>query len=406
MSRRLRERKDGGRAYEIRLTHCGKAYQMTWAVPPSYSARKAEAEAKKIEADFIASIRRGEVLTKQEQKAKEAAEAAIEEERRLDEKSKVTVEEYCTIFLKKREADGLQPNSLANYRSVLGRISKEIGFVKLEDVTRGMLTTLLNDLEASGMKHSTCKCYRNALKSLFGQAEDDGLIDESPAVFKRGYLPKDRRYTKVEPETFTDKEAAEIFKCLLENEPYRVYALIAFMTETGCRRGEVAALKWENVDLENKKVVIKANLQYAKTCGTYVTSPKNGKERTVFISDNCVNILQQLHVEQLKRNMRYGVAPSGYVFEGKPGRNFQPSSITHVFKILGDRYGFKDFHPHKLRHTCASLSILHGVDPVTVQTKLGHSSVDITLNVYSHSHEAALRKASETLASAIEQKRA
>jgi integrase len=78
-----------------------------------------------------------------------------------------------------------------------------------------------------------------------------------------------------------------------------------------------------------------------------------------------------------------------------------PGVVNVLFRTWGKRYGIADFRPHRLRHTMATISIANGADIVSISKKLGHSSPSITLNVYSHVNEEALRRANLVLARAI-----
>ncbi len=78
-----------------------------------------------------------------------------------------------------------------------------------------------------------------------------------------------------------------------------------------------------------------------------------------------------------------------------------PQSPTHYFRIFGIRYSVPDFHPHKLRHSCASIAITNGADVVSVSEMLGHSDTAITLRLYSHANAESIRRAGEVIRRAL-----
>ena len=78
-----------------------------------------------------------------------------------------------------------------------------------------------------------------------------------------------------------------------------------------------------------------------------------------------------------------------------------PATLPSIFRIWGEKYDIDNFHPHKLRHSMATISIANGADVVSVSKKLGHSTPSITLDVYSHANEEAQRRANDVLAKAI-----
>jgi len=75
--------------------------------------------------------------------------------------------------------------------------------------------------------------------------------------------------------------------------------------------------------------------------------------------------------------------------------------ITRYFKKLEKRYGIKDFHPHKLRHTSASISLTHGGDLVSVSQRLGHSDTAVTLRMYAHANSESIRRAGQAVRDAL-----
>lgn len=107
-------------------------------------------------------------------------------------------------------------------------------------------------------------------------------------------------------------------------------------------------------------------------------------------------LLKQLRSEQASACM------SRYVFtqDGSP-EPMHPQTPTRYFKKFGKRYGVADFHPHKLRHTSASLAITNGADVVSVSERLGHSDTAVTLRMYAHANEESIRRAGQTVRDAL-----
>lgn len=130
--------------------------------------------------------------------------------------------------------------------------------------------------------------------------------------------------------------------------------------------------------------------------GVYITSPKNGKSRTVDVGPDVLKLLQRLRVEQA------GKAISRYVFTQEHSPDvMNPQSPTRYFKKFGQRYGIEDFHPHKLRHTSASIAITNGADVVSVSERLGHSDTAVTLRMYAHANEESIRRAGQVVRDAL-----
>ena len=410
MSKTLRVRRNGTRVYEIRVSRgrdpiTGKQltpYSMTWTIPENYSDKKAEREASKIEGEFIAKCKAGEVLTKQEEMQRRKVEAEQEERSKLEQASKPTYAEYVKLYLKRFEA-GHAPGTVVSYRQALERAEKTFGKYKLEDITKGMMRQYITDLQdTSGMKYNTYNRHYTILRLMFESAVEDGTLVESPMRdLKRPRKSKDEKLSDgIDDKAYDETEVTYILNCI-NKEPLRWRALITFMLDTGCRRGEVAGLKWNNVDLSTGEVTICNNLQYTKEKGVYETSPKSGKSRTIFLTKPALAIMKEWKYEQTVIRFRNAIPISGYCFEGKDGQGMNPSCISAYFNKLGKVYNIPHFHPHALRHTMATISIANGADIVSVSKKLGHANTSITLNVYSHANEEAQRRANEILENAI-----
>ena len=144
-------------------------------------------------------------------------------------------------------------------------------------------------------------------------------------------------------------------------------------------RGECCALKWQNVNFKTGEIRIAGNLCYTAAKGVYLDTPKSGRIRVVYASDDTMALLRQLRIEQAKK------AVSAFVFtkEGSP-EPMHPQSPTRYLKKLSERSGIPDLHPHKLRHTFASIAITNGADVASVSEVLGHSDKAVTLRMYTH----------------------
>ena len=192
---------------------------------------------------------------------------------------------------------------------------------------------------------------------------------------------------------------AEQLCCFLETvREERLYGLWQFLAMTGCRRGEALGLQWEKVDLEQGKVTIDAALLEVggkpKIC-----EPKSARgRRTIALDPETVSVLKVHHRRQIEERLRCGVfwVDSGFVFTTDAGAALAPWRITKTFESLRSSAGLPHIPLHGLRHTYATLALSSGVNPRIVSSRLGHSTVAFTLDVYSHvlpqaDEEAAVR---------------
>ena len=177
---------------------------------------------------------------------------------------------------------------------------------------------------------------------------------------------------------FWTLEEFEAFIAEVPSLMYRAYFLTLYLT--GCRRGEGAALSWEDVDLTRQTIPINKNVTSKTSEGAYkITTPKNkGSNRTVSIPSYLRDILAE-YKNSLPKNV---TAPRMFVFGGD--RPPPTTSTDRTFAKACAAAGVKKIRIHDLRHSCASLLISKGVSIVAVSKRLGHTSIEQTLKTYTH----------------------
>jgi integrase len=152
----------------------------------------------------------------------------------------------------------------------------------------------------------------------------------------------------------------------------------------GLRRGEVVALRWRNVDLERGQISVVASAEQTER-GVREKEPKNGKGRIIVLSGTEIEELRSYRVRQAQNLLTLGVRLTNdhHVIGREDGQALQPRSLTHAFVKFARRHGFQ-IRLHDLRHSHATHMLASGVHPKIAQERLGHSSVGITLDLYSH----------------------
>ena len=193
------------------------------------------------------------------------------------------------------------------------------------------------------------------------------------------------------------EEVRHILSCL-DKEPLKWRVLVRLLIDTGIRRGECCGLQWKYIDFQENTVTICGNLCYTPQKGVYLDTPKNGRSRTVDVDPDIMALLRALRSEQAAQ------AISSYVFtqDGSPDP-MHPQSPTRYLKKFSKRYNVPDLHPHKLRHTFASIAITSGADVASVSEKLGHSDKAVTLRMYTHADQESMKRASQIFRDALKQ---
>jgi integrase len=169
----------------------------------------------------------------------------------------------------------------------------------------------------------------------------------------------------------------------------RLEALYVLAINTGMRRGELLGLKWSDVDLEGGRLSIRRTLTRTDN-GKRVTlgEPKTkGSRRTVRLTQRAIEALRS-HLERQLGDIEAAgdlYYDRGLVFTTETGTPINPSNLRQrSFAPLLKRAGLPHIRFHDLRHTCATLLLSKGVHPKFVQELLGHASIAITLDTYSH----------------------
>ena len=383
--------KDGRVFYEISVSRGRGKSRLTrrWYPPAGWSRKAIERELASVAAEFERQSDAGEIVSRAEEREKAALEAA--------EAAKIlTLRQYGERVFMPSKTVTMGENSRSNYQGYLDKkIYPALGDMKLPEITPAQISALLLDIQAEGKAHSTVMKVYTILHSFFKMAYLGDMIDRNPMdKVERPKARKDEVKTDG-PLSYTPAEVQQIITGL-EREPLKWQALVHLLIDTGIRRGECCALQWKHIDFDSGAITIAGNLCYTSTKGVYLDTPKNGHTRTVYAGAHTLALLHQLRTEQAQK------AISQYVFtkEGSP-EPMHPQSPTRYLKKFSARYGIPDLHPHKLRHTFASIAITNGADVASVSEALGHSDKAVTLRMYTHADQESISQAAQIVREAI-----
>ena len=239
--------------------------------------------------------------------------------------------------------------------------------------------------------------YHRLISTVMTQAEKEMLVQYNPA--HRATPPKIER---TEVDSFQPDELARIMDCL-EEEPIKWQTITHLLIITGCRRGEIMGLHWDAVDWKGKQLRIDRALLYTPTSGIYEDSTKTGETRFIKIPEETVQLLRlyQAYYDGLRLKNGDRWIESGYVFTRDDGGTMNPDNVTQWLSGFAKRHDLPPIHPHKFRHTMASLLICNGTNVLTVSKRLGHSKVSTTTDIYSHAIKQADERAAESIADVI-----
>lgn len=377
---KLMTRKDGSMYYRISVSrgHGQTPFTTRFNVPDKWSKSKAEKEVQKFAAKFENDCQNGKIELRADRKLREEAER--KEALKLE-----TFKQYAEgVFLPSKR---LSENTISNYRMFLNvHIYPVIGDMKLPEISSAIIRKLLLDFQKTRHKHQSCIKLYNIMNGVFKMAVMDDSIDYSPMNKVERPKPDKEDLVDEKNKSFTSEELQYIIKCI-KNEPIEWQTYFMLSMYTGIRRGEAVGLRWQDIDFYKGTITIQNNVQYTKEKGVYETTPKNGKARVISISSDLINLLYAL------REKQSSICISRYVFsKDDTPEVMNPQTPTEHFHRFGQRYGIKGLHPHKLRHSFASVAITNGADIVSVSEILGHSDTAVTLRMYAHANEESKKK--------------
>ena len=229
-----------------------------------------------------------------------------------------------------------------------------------------------------GLSPRTVHHMHRVLYEALAQAERWKLIARNPAALLE---KKDRPKIERKPvRTIDAPTTAVVFDAARER---RLFVPLILATLCGLRRGEITALRWRSIDLDNGQLAVVASTEQTDAGEIREKESKSGRARTVALPSLAIEELRRWRLQQAEELLRLGIRADDewHVVTQADGSPLQPRSLTHVMSDFLSDWGMT---LHKMRHTHASHMLAAKVHPKIVQERLGHSSIAITLDIYSH----------------------
>lgn len=308
------------------------------------------------------------------------------------EPKKMTVSYYLSDWLENYIKENRKINTYNRYNEILNNTVKNyIGDILLKDIKPIHIDKLILSEKKKNLSGSTLQNMYGMLNSAFNRAVKLQIMNNNPCKFVD--RPKREKFVA---NTLTIDEINELFN-ILDTKKYNDYIIglaLKIVLELGLRRGELAGLEWGNIDLDSHCVNIKNNLIYSYGKVFMETTKTEESERTLYISDSLINMLKTHKKLQIKNKIKYNPHYINNTFNSRNydfimtwenGKYVHPNYYTSKFKKILNTLGFKkNIRFHDLRHTNATLLLQQGIDFKVIQTRLGHSDINTTLNIYSH----------------------
>jgi integrase len=304
----------------------------------------------------------------------------------------------------------VRPSTYDSYaRNIRIHVStKPIAAVPAQRVQAPMLNALYAELLAGEHRRPlsprTVVYIHTILHRAFRDAVRWNLLARNPSDLAAA--PRARPAEQVRERTWTSAEVARFLQVTATSRHTALWRLLA---TTGMRRGEALGLKWADIDLANGRLSINRTLvqshDYAKgDTGLSWGTPKTARgRRSIALDPDTLAVLRSHRARQIEERFRAGdaYAADDLVFCTRVGDPLHPKVASNLFRKAVARCEMPYLSVHGLRHTWATLALQAGVHPKVVQERLGHSTISITLDIYSHVNPTMDTDAANTVAALI-----
>lgn len=295
--------------------------------------------------------------------------------------SNPTFKELSDLWLENYKTT-VKPSTFENVRSKVEKMTEEhFKEMKLKKITVAYCQKIVIELSKSYVLYNH---YLSVINRIFKYAVLMDVLNSNP--FDKVIKPKSRQ-TQRKGNFLTKEELKEFLKLAQTTTLSYFFPLVHLMSYTGLRQGEALALKWSDIDFENRKITVDKTAVRIKEEQTIQTPKTKNSKRVISIDSATLSILKSWKKDQIKiyfKNGKHFEGDENFIFTNQRGEWVHIHNFIRYFKRFIADYKLKQITPHGLRHTHASLLFSAGVEPKNISDRLGHSTVQITLDLYTH----------------------
>ena len=302
----------------------------------------------------------------------------------FSEDGEMTFEEYAEKWLSRQTK--YAPSTIESYRRMLQRVYPFIGSIKLNRLRPIALENMLIELRkrtfrGKPIQETTVQKYLTTVSAVLADAKRNEIIQRNPA--RMIDLPDTEQREQFIP---SQEQAMHLIE-ELKKEPAHFFAFYMMAMITGCRRGELCAMKWSDLTLKKKLQYITIQNSRSSVAGLGVVEgkTKNGKTRVIALDYNTTFNLICYGLKKKSQAEERGEELNDYMFCDDNGKLVHPDTFTKHLRKIYDRLGFpKEFHLHTLRHFFVTTLLHNGVDKQTVAELAGHGDTSFLERTYCH----------------------
>ena len=296
----------------------------------------------------------------------------------------LTLGEYLARWLSDSVKSTVRASTFERHEQLVRcHIRPALGGIKLKALTPAHVRRLINDKSSGTLAAGTVRKIHSTLHKALSRAISDGLVPRNAADVQ---APSPAPKAPKEMRPLSEAEARAFLATARESGD-RFEALYVLAITTGLRRGELLGLRWDDADLE--RGTLRVGRALVREGGRHrlgETKTRRGR-RLVNLTPRTVAVLKGHRKRQLEQRVELAgmYEDQGLIFSSEIGTPLNPENLVkRSFKPLLHRSGLPEVRFHDLRHTCATLLMGRGVHPKLVQELLGHATIALTLDTYSH----------------------
>jgi integrase len=304
---------------------------------------------------------------------------------------KQTVSKYLDFWLRSIKGS-IRPRTYESYDLNVRRLTPSIGSFRLSALKPAPIEAAYAGLRAGGLSNRSIRQAHIVLHGAMKKAVQWELIGRNPCDAVSA-----PRADRQEMKTFDETQVKRLFEASKDD---RLHALWVVLVTSGVRLGEAIGLQWQDLDLSRGSITINRSLQRQREAGVVLVEPKTkASRRKVFLAASTMAALDEHRNRQLLERVAAATVwqGGGLIFCRPDGRPLEGSNLSSEFHKLLERAELPRLRIHDLRHTAATLLLAKGVHAKVVQEMLGHTTITITLDTYSHVAQGMHEEAARTM---------
>ncbi|MCW2652672.1 MAG: recombinase XerD [Mycobacterium sp.] len=302
----------------------------------------------------------------------------------------VTVEDLCSDWL--ASLHNARATTINAYRFSLAPLRERHGDIPVQKLTRPDLDRLLTDLREGGSTTAKGRARRAWSARSLNKAVDAWRALLAYGVERRELSHNVAASMKKAPRlrqemaTYTPDEIRRVLRAADKDRNGHLW----YLALSGLRRGEVAGLKWSDIDFAAGTITVARNRVQAGAGNVVENSPKTLSScRTLPLDEGLISVLKRASARYAEERLALGAAhaDSGYVAVNEAGEPYTPDSLTRMWHKLAEAAGVCSIRLHDARHSCGTALHLRGVPLAVIAKWLGHADASITARLYTHSQD-------------------